>query len=160
LASQIPQDSSVAELQASIALSDNRPEDAIAALKRELSITENNLVRSRLAGAQAAAGHLADAESTLVPWITAHPEDAVTRLTLGDIYLTADRFADAEAQYGAILEKNPNNAIAENNLAWVMASTGRAESALQHAQHAASVAPQSPEVLDTLGVILLQTGKT
>src|SRR5262249_16950326 len=58
------------------------------------------------------------------------------------------------------LEKNPNNAIAENNLAWVMASTGRAESALQHAQHAASVAPQSPEVLDTLGVILLQTGKT
>jgi Tfp pilus assembly protein PilF len=70
-----------------------------------------------------------------------------------------NRLADAETQYTAILEKNPNDAIAENNLAWIMAADGRTGLALEHARHAASLAPQAAEVLDTFGVILLQNGK-
>jgi Flp pilus assembly protein TadD len=34
-----------------------------------------------------------------------------------------------------------------------------AADALKHAQHAAKLAPTAPEVLDTLGVVLLQNGK-
>jgi Flp pilus assembly protein TadD len=48
---------------------------------------------------------------------------------------------------------------AENNLAWLLSMRGDAADALNHAQHAAGLAPASPEVLDTLGVVLLQNGK-
>jgi putative PEP-CTERM system TPR-repeat lipoprotein len=160
LATQLPQDATVAELQASIALADGRSEDAISGFKRALAISDTTSGRSLLATAQAKAGHLSDAENTLLSSVAAHPEDGVARMALGDFYFGLDRFADAETQYAAVLEKNPNNTAAENNLAWVMAANGETAPALARARHAATMAPQAPEVLDTLGVILLQNGKT
>ena len=159
LATQLPQDANVAELRGSIALADSRPEDAIAEFKRELAITDSGLVRTHLADAQAKAGRLTDAESTLLPWVEAHPEDGVARLALGNTYSRLNRFADAQAQFAAVLEKNPENAAVENNLAHLMAANGETVAALEHARHAATLAPQSPEILDTLGVILLKSDK-
>ena len=80
-------------------------------------------------------------------------------MALGDIYIRASRFSDAEAQFVAVLEKNPNAVVAENNLAWVLLQQGKATEALTRARHAASLAPNAAAVLDTLGVVLLQSGK-
>lgn len=158
LATSRPKDARVAELQGSIAMAEGRPEDAATAYRRGLSIANNNFFRSRLATAEAQAGHVDQAEKTLLPWIKTHPDDRVARLAMGDIYVGANRPADAEVQYAAILRKNPNDALAENNLAWTLSQLGRHSEALKHAQHAAKIAPRSPQVLDTLGVILMKSG--
>ncbi len=156
LAGEFPQDASIAELQATVALELNQPEEAVEAYKRALPVADSAMLRTLLAAAQLKAGHAAEAELTLLPWVEAHPDDVVTHIGLGDLYLTQQRLNEAEKQYLAILEKNPNNVIAENNLAWVLSLKGQGGPALEHARHAAALAPTSPEVLDTLGVVLLQ----
>lgn len=159
LATSTPKDPTVAELQGDIAMQQGRSKDAVDAFQRGLSIADNNLFRSRLAMAEAQAGHIDQAEKTLLPWIKDHPDDAIARMAMGDIYIAANRAADAEIQYAAILSKNPNSALAENNLAWTLSELGRNAEALKHAEHAATLAPQSPQVLDTLGVVQMKGGK-
>lgn len=159
LAADRPTDARVAELEGTIAMAQGRPQDAVTAYQRGLSLADNNFFRARLAQAQSQAGHPEEAEKTLMPWIESHPDDAVARLAMGDIFLAANRTADAEAQYTAILQKNPDNAIAENNLAWALSQSGQAAEALKHARHAAELAPNSLQVLDTFGVVLLKNDK-
>lgn len=159
LATSRPKDADVAELQGDIAMEQGRPNDAVAAFQRGLSIADNNVFRSRLATAEAQAGHIEQAEKTLLPWIELHPDDAVARIAMGAIYVSANRAADAETQYTAILKKNPNNALAENNLAWTLSQLGKNAEALKHAEHAATLAPRSAQVLDTLGVVQMKSGK-
>ena len=72
---------------------------------------------------------------------------------------TAKQFAPARDQFAEIIRLAPNNVAAENNLAWTMSLLGQKDDALVHARHAAAAAPEAPAVLDTLGVILLQSGK-
>jgi putative PEP-CTERM system TPR-repeat lipoprotein len=160
LAVDLPKEPGIAELQAHIALVQNHLEDAIADYKRELTIVDNSYVRASLARTQAQAGRIEDAEATLLPWINEHPDDPVGRLTMGNIYVVAKRYADAQAQFAAVVEKNPDSAIGENNLAWLLSQEGQSTEALKHAQHAAQLAPTAPEVLDTLGIILLANGQT
>jgi predicted Zn-dependent protease len=159
LAAAEPKNASIAELQGTVALAQKRPADAVAAYERGLAIVDNEFFRSRLATAQAQAGHVDQAEKTLLPWIEAHPDDPAARLAMGDIYVAANRLSDAQSQYAGILKKNPNDAVAENNLAWTLSEIGRNSDALLHAQHAAALMPQSPQILDTLGVVLMKNGK-
>jgi len=154
-----PENATVAELQGGIATAQNRLEDAITSYKRAVALADTTRHRSQLAQALARMGQLAEAEAALLPWIKAHPEDAVARQTMGDIYLNALHLPEAQTQYAAILESNPDDFIAENNLAWLLSLQGKQEDALSHARHAASLAPNSSEVLDTLGMILTQSGK-
>ncbi|HKT16987.1 MAG TPA: XrtA/PEP-CTERM system TPR-repeat protein PrsT [Stellaceae bacterium] len=159
LAAAAPKDPTIADLQGSVALAQKRPADAVTAYERGLAIVDNEFFRSRLASAEAQAGHLDQAEKTLLPWIEAHPDDSAARLTMGDIYVGGNRLSDAQTQYAAVLKKDPNNAVAENNLAWTLSETGHNADALVHAQHAAALLPQSPQILDTFGVVLMKNGK-
>jgi predicted Zn-dependent protease len=110
---------------------------------------------TRFALAQAKAGNIAAAEAALKDWLAAHPDDVEPRQALGDIELAAKRFDAAQALYEAVLARDPNNAAAENNLAWILSRQGNAGAALDHAEHAARLAPDAPRVLDTLGVVFL-----
>ncbi|MCG3134824.1 MAG: hypothetical protein HMLKMBBP_02226 [Planctomycetes bacterium] len=59
---------------------------------------------------------------------------------------------DAAACYARALAASPRHVGAANNLAWILAvRNGRPRDALPHAELAASLAPRSPEALDTLG---------
>ena len=63
----------------------------------------------------------------------------------------------AVAQLAALLERQPNDVVALNNIAWLLAErdSGAAE---KYARRAYSIAPQSAAVGDTLGWVLLKKG--
>jgi len=151
-----PNDPSILAIDGDIALAQGRPDDAVASFKLALDISDNGLIRSRLAAAQVKAGHPDEAEKTLRSWIDAHADDMVARMALADIYLAEHRAEDAKKQYEIVLAKFPNNVIVENNLAWALSELGQTKEALEHARHAAALAPTAPDVLDTLAVVLLQ----
>jgi Flp pilus assembly protein TadD len=65
--------------------------------------------------------------------------------------------ADAKAGYRKVLELEPENATALNNLAWMLTEEGDAKG-LEYAEQAHRLAPFSPGVLDTLGVAVLKSG--
>lgn len=57
-----------------------------------------------------------------------------------------------------IADKNPRNPVLLNDLAWAQLEAKRPE-ALKTASRAAELAPNSPEILDTLGMAQAQAGK-
>jgi Tfp pilus assembly protein PilF len=70
---------------------------------------------------------------------------------------TDDRHADAIAEYQVILQKDADNAVALNNLAWTYYLVGD-ERAGDTARKAYEQMPDNGSVADTLGWILVERG--
>jgi putative PEP-CTERM system TPR-repeat lipoprotein len=144
------------ELEGALARMQHRYDDAAAAFARAVKLYDNRGDRLRLAEMQAAAGKLDDAVATLQPIIDGRDHDAV-RL-LGNLYYQAGRLPAAIEQFARLVEADPKDARAENNLAFLLLQDNRTEEALAHARNAAALAPNA-ETYDTLGLALLRSGK-
>jgi tetratricopeptide (TPR) repeat protein len=73
--------------------------------------------------------------------------------------MVAKDWEGAKADYRAIVDKQPTNALALNNLAWASLQT-KDPKALEYAEKAAQLAPNNIAILDTLAMVLAQTGDT
>lgn len=86
----------------------------------------------------------------------------VSTLALTDLYDHLARFDDAAKLHRELLAKNPNNVIALNNLAWLLAFSERStdrEEAAKLVSEAVRLAGPVAELLDTRGVALMQIGQ-
>ena len=106
-----------------------------------------------------AAGKRAEADLLARDWIKRHPKDAVMLAYLAEQDIAAKRYDSAATHYRAALERVPDNAMFLNNLAWVTHELKRPQ-ALEYAERAHELAPNSPAVMDTLGTILAGSGQT
>ena len=85
------------------------------------------------------------------------PRSVPAHTMVATILHMQNKTADAQKRYEKILEIDPRAAVAANNLAWIYGEQGaNLDVALQLAQTAKSVAPESPEINDTLGWIYLK----
>ncbi|MFO1393223.1 MAG: XrtA/PEP-CTERM system TPR-repeat protein PrsT [Steroidobacteraceae bacterium] len=102
---------------------------------------------------------LPQAAAPLVAWLHQSPNDARVRLELAQAYQATGDIDDAVREYEEVLRAQPDAVLALNNLAWLYGDRGdpRAETLARRAQ---AKAPQSGPVADTLGWILLKSGKT
>jgi cellulose synthase operon protein C len=113
----------------------------------------------RLYRARVAAGQTAEAAKLAADWVKANPKDLVLRSYLAERSLADQKYDLAAQQYRQMLELAPKNAMLLNNLAWVLGKLGD-KTAISVAQQAVALAPNSPVVLDTLGVLLVDSGDT
>ncbi len=90
-------------------------------------------------------------------WMEKHPEDLVAGLALAGAYSQQDKIERAIAKYKQILEKEKQNVTALNDLAWHLRNKQPAK-ALEYAERAKKLAPESAIVMDTLAVVLLKNG--
>lgn len=106
------------------------------------------------AGKQEAAAnkHAAD-------WLKAHPADAEFQFYLGDFALASRNLAQAEMRYREVLKLRPENALALNNVAWLMA-TARKPGSVVMAEKANALLPNRPVIMDTLALALAAEGQT
>ncbi|MGO9256106.1 MAG: tetratricopeptide repeat protein [Bryobacteraceae bacterium] len=85
------------------------------------------------------------------------PENEVVMVTLALVLDAAGRWTEAKQVYEAVLKLNSNDAVALNNLAFLMAEhNGDLDDALSKAQRAKQLLPEMTEVSDTLGWIFLK----
>jgi tetratricopeptide (TPR) repeat protein len=83
----------------------------------------------------------------------------VTFLTyLADVELRAGRCDQAIPYYRKVAERDANNVMVLNNLAWCASETKQPD-ALGIAERALRLAPRAPAVMDTAGVILSTQGQ-
>ncbi len=88
------------------------------------------------------------------------PDSAQARVTLALALDAAGKTAGAEQEYRATLERDPKNAVAMNNLAFVLSEKGGDLSeALTLAQRARELQPNLLEIADTEGWIYLKMGR-
>lgn len=87
------------------------------------------------------------------------PENVQVLSTLALVFEASNRHNEARQAYAATLKLDPNNAVALNNLAFLLAETGTKEEiddALTKAQRAKQLLPNLLEISDTLGWIYLK----
>ena len=99
------------------------------------------------------AGKTADAESFGATWVKDHPKNGEFRLYLGDQASARQDFAGAEKWYAAVVQLQPANAAALNNLAWVSGKLQK-DGAISYAEKAIALDPNQPAYMDTLAMLL------
>ena len=142
----------VLSLKAAAAQRDGDTNAAIKLASQAFEAAPDTTTLLALVGHQNAGGNGAEAQQQLQQWVNDHPQDIPVRLALAGNLQSANRADDAAAQYIAVLALDPDNVAALNNLAWHLRISDRPRAAT-YIQKAASLAPDHPQVLDTLAVI-------
>lgn len=87
------------------------------------------------------------------------PQSLGQALGAADSAMRTSNWGNAILAYEQILAlTDGRSALVLNNMAWAQAQVGNTEKALAFAQRAIQVAPDDPQVMDTLGWLLHQTG--
>jgi Tfp pilus assembly protein PilF len=97
-------------------------------------------------------------EKSLKAAIARNPRSMVLRMHLADLYDLRGRYPESEEQYRVILrrENEPNNVVALNNLAWLLAlRAGDAHDAKRLIDTAINGLGRRPDLLDTRGLVHL-----
>jgi len=90
-----------------------------------------------------------------------NPDDLQAAMMLALINQNRGKVTDAKKVYTYILEKDPKNALAANNMAWILAQDGTGNDlneALRLAQIAKDKFPEDPRIADTLGYVYFKKG--
>ena len=153
-----PQDATAFTLEGEIEVSRKNWDAAIAAYRASLKLAPSSENTAKLHTALLAAKKPADAERLATEWMKAHPKDASFNYFLGDVALAQNDLPRAEARYRSVLEVQPDNALALNNVAWLLVKQGK-PGALALAQKANQLLPDRAPLVDTLAVALENENK-
>lgn len=126
---------------------------AVRAYRSGLKVVSSPELVIKLHTALSAAGQAAEAARVSADWLKAQPSDPTFPLYLGDRAIASTQWAEAARLYQRVLDLQPNNAVALNNLAWVAGQLGRSD-AIALAEKANAVAPNQPAFMDTLATLL------
>jgi tetratricopeptide (TPR) repeat protein len=125
-----------------------------AALAAEPGSTE---VAARLVWTLSASGHSTEAATLVRDWLARTPNDVAMRMIAAESALGSGAYKVAASHYELVLNLQPDNFVALNNLAWILGEL-KDPRAVALGERAVAVAPGNPAALDTLGVVLLAQG--
>ncbi len=100
---------------------------------------------------------VAGVEQPLLDYLEVRPLDSEVRLTLADYYGSVGRTQESIDIYEQVVNAEPTNPFALNNLAWAYHESGDAR-ALDLARRARDAMPLNGSIVDTLGWILTESG--
>lgn len=143
---------------ADIHLAAGNREEALRSLRKALELAPIAPIAIRLHGVLKQKEGAA-ADGFAAAWLKQHPKDTGFLLYMGDRAIGRKDYEAAARHYRAVLESQPDNTAALNNLAW---AAGRQNNplAIQYAEKANRLAPGQPAVMDTLAMLLLDKGET
>jgi putative PEP-CTERM system TPR-repeat lipoprotein len=158
LAGEFHDNPEILALQGWVAAAQNRFGAAADAYRKALEKLPSTQSAMSLAQAQWNGGDKAGAVKVLEDWTAAHGDDSLARYLLSVFYTASGQIREAEGQLEKLLEANPRNVFALNDLAWLRRKEAP-DQALALAERALEIAPDSPAVLDTLAMVLLEKGR-
>ncbi len=150
----------VAEANANLTLRYGDAETARALFAKLLADSPGNeSYRLSLAGALALLGKHSEATLEFEKLQKSRPDDLRPWLLHGALLSARGKLPEAQAAYQEALRRDRNHPLVLNNLAFVIAKTGKdLPSALQYAEQAKRILPASREVNDTLAYIYVAMG--
>jgi Tfp pilus assembly protein PilF len=153
-----PDNADLLRLKASLARLEGDQETASALLEEVFEASPGTESMLSIARQKWAMDKKAEALDLQEQWVIEHPDDLTAALALAGAYSQQDKVEPAIAQYQKVLEKDQQNVAALNGLAWHLRNQQPAR-ALEYAESAFRLAPQSALVMDTLAVVLLKNGQ-
>ena len=156
---QRPTESSGYVLEGDIYASKKTWPAAIAAYRAGLKSSATTDLAMRLDTSLRANGNVAEADKGTAAWLKDHPADREYRIYLAEASLAKRDWATSAAKYKEVLAIKADDPLALNNLAYVSGQL-KDPKAIEYAEKALKLAPNSPAILDTLGVLLVEKGDT
>ncbi len=134
-------------------------EPAIAVYRAGLkAVPGSTELGARLHSLLEASGQRGEAERFMSQWLREHPADAAFQFYLGDVAMMRGQLPQAEARYREVIKLQPDNALALNNVAWLLA-TGKKPGAVEMAERADRLLVNRPTIMDTLALALASDGQ-
>jgi putative PEP-CTERM system TPR-repeat lipoprotein len=131
---------------------------AVAAFQSALRYSDASEAAIKLHVVLGASRQAAEADRLVADWERRRPSDPAFRFYLGDVAMNQQKFAEAEVHYRAVLVNQPRNALAMNNIAWLLHKQSK-PGGLAMVEQANALMPHRAPILDTLALILAATGK-
>lgn len=104
------------------------------------------------------AGKMAEATQFAAQWMKEHPKDITLYSFLAEQSMSKKDYRGAITHYRAALKIEPENPVLLNNVAFLLADSGD-PAARDYAERAYRQAPFNPQVIDTIGWALVQSGE-
>jgi putative PEP-CTERM system TPR-repeat lipoprotein len=147
-------------LEAQVLLSERKPLRALNLLKEIYEIDESIKVAWLVSKAYLSLGEKSQAFNFYNEHLISSPEDRneASEMDLAELALHAEQYKVAINIYESVIQKTPDNAKVNNNLAYLYNQNGNTELALQHSEKAIAVSPESFSYLDTRGTVLASSG--
>jgi putative PEP-CTERM system TPR-repeat lipoprotein len=139
-------------------MTQNKPALAIKPYEQAFAAVKTNTLLVKLSNAQRAAGKVKEADTRIGQWLKDKPQDTMVRMVVAQQAIASKQHKSAIGQLEAILQQDPKNAAALNNLAWAYQQE-KDPRAVATAEAALKIAPENPAILDTLGWLLLEQGQ-
>ena len=157
--SRSPKSPAGAALEGDVRMSQKDFAGAARAYDAALEISKSSalFIKSHLALVRA--GKTKEADAKGVDWLKSYPADNASRVYLADTAMAAGKNQVAIGYYQTVLDREPANVVALNNVAWLYLQEN-VPRALPAAEQALRLRPGDAMVLDTLGWILVQRGDT
>jgi putative PEP-CTERM system TPR-repeat lipoprotein len=139
-------------------LSSGRGAEAYELYRRAFDSARSPVLALQMFKSKAAA-NMPQPEQPLKMWLQISPRDRAIRLTLAQYLMQTGDNTGAVAAYEELVQLFPRDAVALNNLAWLL-SDRSPERAEQLARTAIEAAPAGqPQIVETLASILAKRGK-
>lgn len=150
---QLPAQALGYQLEGDIELQRRHWDAALLAYRAGLQKAASTELAIKVHSALGAASRSDEADRFAAKWQSDHAQDAPFRYYLGDVALGRKDWPQAEARYREVLQLQPDNAMAMNNVAWLLIKQSK-PGAVAMAEKANELAPQQPQLLDTLAMAL------
>ncbi len=148
-----PKDAAGYRMEGEIEATRKNWDAAVAAFRAAFQREHDGPTAVKLHAALVAGGKTADADRLSAEWVKENPKDAVFLFYQGDLAMSRNDFTTAESRYRSVLLLQPNNALALNNVAWMLARQGKT-GGVAMAEKAISLLPDRAPLLDTLALAL------
>ncbi|WP_296000759.1 XrtA/PEP-CTERM system TPR-repeat protein PrsT [Rugamonas sp.] len=146
------------KLEGDILMAQNQPLPALAIYQRAYAMDHSGPLLIPVFNALRRAGRGDEANTRMLQWLQAHPADTPTRLHYASSLQADHQYQPAIMQLDQIVQREPNNMVALNDMAWACLQTHDAR-APALAERARKLAPDNAAVLDTEGWILHERGE-
>lgn len=142
-----------------LALNEKRYKEAVTYLKASYEATPGFSVARLLAFALAGINEPKSGLDYLLKEVENKPDKILHKMVSAEYATTHGFYEQAKSLYQKVLDVRENDFAALNNLASVYILTGELDSALELAERAIKLAPNSEYAIDTMGYALLKSGK-
>jgi len=146
-------------LEADIEASRRQFDAAANVLRKALDKSpDSSSAASKLHDVLTSAGQTSEADRGLESWLSAHPRDTHARSYLAQRRALEGKYDASRALFQQVVKLLPNDADAINNLAWVSGKLHDPQ-AITYAQRAVALRPDQASYLETLGALMLDSGR-
>lgn len=146
------------EFEGTVHAVQGRRAEAIALYEKAYGLQPSDRLAIPLAQQYVKTGEAERGLALLREWADKQPDNLKTRLSLGGLLLEQGQVDEAMRSYEQVLQADGENLVALNNLAWIYSTRGD-KRAIDLGKRAYDLAATRPEIVDTYGWILVQSGE-